>query len=62
MTTDDLLREMRCVMFDGQHQRWMARCTGGKGYEWGKTPRQAMERALAVRDAPKTDMPNQDLF
>ena len=63
MTTDELLLQMQCVMFDGHSGLWDARAKNCEAYAAGDTPRAAMEAALALRDGPVMEAePNGDLF
>ena len=63
MTTDELLLQMQCVMFDGHSGVWDARAKNCEAYADGATPRAAMEAALALRDGPVLEAePNSDLF
>ena len=63
MSTDELILQMQCVMFDGHSGVWDARAKNCEAYADGATPRAAMEAALALRDGPTAiEQPNSDLF
>lgn len=50
MTTDELLFRMATVLWNGSTRQWNARAKGCSNFANGATPREAMEKALAIWD------------